>query len=92
MSQASSSSTRNRQSARVVHQPGPLVVHDAAPLAAAVDLDPVIDEVSKLPLIMCPECRDVRVFGATTTQSQYNNGKRFFKCPRKNYVSIVVPV
>jgi len=91
MLQASSSTARTRRSARVVHQPRHLaVVHAAAPLPGAVDLEAPIDEVSKLPLIMFPECRDVRVFAATTTQSQYNNGKRYFKCPRKNYVSAVV--
>jgi hypothetical protein len=41
---------------------------------------------------MCPECKDVRVFAATTIQSQYNNGKRYFKCPRKNSVSAAVGI
>jgi hypothetical protein len=89
--QSSASTAHTRRSVRGVHQPGALaVVHDVAPLAVAVNMDALIDEVSKLPMIMGPECKDVRVFAATTTQSLYNNGRRYFKCPRKNYVSAVV--
>ena len=69
MSQASSSTTRTRRSsvARVALQPAPLVVVAAAPLPTAVDLETLIDDVSGLPLIMCPDCKDVRVFAANTT-------------------------
>ena len=43
-----------------------------------------------LPLIMCLDCKDMRVFAATTTQSEYNVGKSFFKCPRKNNQNVSV--
>ncbi|CAD6241867.1 unnamed protein product [Miscanthus lutarioriparius] len=82
MSQASSSTARTRRLARVA----PLaVVRATAPLPTAVDVEPMEDDVTGLPLIMCPDCRDVRVFAATTMQSKCNNGKRYFKCPRKNF-------
>ncbi|CAD6245964.1 unnamed protein product [Miscanthus lutarioriparius] len=86
MSQASSSNARNRRpsAARSAQEPRPLAVVDAAPLASAVDLQAPIDDVTGLPLIRCPDCRDVRVFAATT-KSGSNKGKRFFKCPRKSY-------
>ena len=92
MSQASSSTTCTRRSsaARVALQPTPLVVVAAAPLPTAVDLETLIDDVSGLPLIMCPDCKDVRVFAANTTQSGLNFGKRYFKCPRKNYQNVSV--
>ena len=69
MSQASSSTTCTRRSsaARVALQPTPLVVVAAAPLPTVVDLETLIDDVSGLPLIMCPDCKDVRVFAANTT-------------------------
>lgn len=35
-------------------------------------------------MIICPDCRDVRVFAATTKFGS-NEGKRYFKCPRKTY-------
>ena len=81
MSQASSSTTRTRWSsvARVSQQPAPLVVVAAVPPPTVVELQAPIDDVTVLPLIMCPDCKDVRVFAATTTQSEYNVGKRFFK-------------
>ena len=95
MSQASSSTARTRRSsaARVALQPGPLAVVAAVPPPTAVDLQAPLDDMTGLPLIMCPTCKDVRVFAATTTKSQYNIGKRFFKCPRQGYgnVSSVVP-
>ncbi|CAD6226180.1 unnamed protein product [Miscanthus lutarioriparius] len=83
MSQASSSIVKTfRRSARVA----PLaVVRAIAPLPTAADVEPMEDDVTGLPLIMCPDCRDIRVFAATTTQSKCNNGKRYFKCPRKNF-------
>ena len=92
MSQASSSTTCTRRSsaARVALQPTPLVVVAAAPLPMVVDLETLIDDVSGLPLIMCPDCKDVRVFAANTTQSGLNFGKRYFKCPRKNYQNVSV--
>jgi len=60
---------------------------DAVPLASAIDLQALIDYVSRLPLIRCPDCRDVRVFAAMT-KSGSNKGKRFFKCPRKSYGNV----
>jgi len=89
MSQASSSNARNRRSsaARSAQEPGPLAVVDATPLASAVDLQVRIDDVTGLLLIRCPDCRDVRVFAATT-KSGSNKGKRFFKCPRKSYGNV----
>jgi hypothetical protein len=92
MSQASSSSARTRwtSTARDALHPRSLAVVAAAPLGVTDDLEASMDEVTGLPLIRCPECMDVRVFAATTTQSQRNIGKRYFKCPRKNYVSVVV--
>ena len=94
MSQASSSTARTRRSsvARVSQQPTPLAVVAAVPPPTAVELQAPIDDVTGLPLIMCPDREDVRVFAATTTQSEYNVGRRFFKCSRKNYrnVSAVV--
>ena len=93
MSQASSSPalTRRSSAARVAQQPGALaVVEDTTPLLTVVaDLEAPIDTVTALPLIICPNCRDVRVFAATTTRSQYNNGKRYFKYPRKNFSILV---
>ncbi|KAG2612177.1 hypothetical protein PVAP13_4KG262500 [Panicum virgatum] len=87
MSQASSSTTRTRRSsaAQVALQPGPLAVVAAVPPSTAVDLQAPLDDMTGLPLIMCPTCKDVWVFTGTTTKSQYNIGKRFFKCPRQGY-------
>ncbi|KAG2571840.1 hypothetical protein PVAP13_7KG121866 [Panicum virgatum] len=87
MSQASSSTARTRRSSadRVALQPGPLAVVAAVPLPTTVDLQAPLDDMTGLPLIMCPTCKDVRVFAAITTKSQYNIGKRFFKCPRQGY-------
>ncbi|CAD6258477.1 unnamed protein product [Miscanthus lutarioriparius] len=56
-----------------------------APPPTVVKLQASIDDVIGLPLIMCSDCKDMRVFAATTTQSDYNIGRRFFKCSRKNY-------
>ncbi|KAG2605649.1 hypothetical protein PVAP13_4NG089234 [Panicum virgatum] len=83
MSQESSSTARTRRSsaARVALQPGPLAVVAAVPPPTAVDLQAPLDDMTGLPLIMCPTCKDVRVFAATTMKSQYNIGKRFFKYP-----------
>jgi hypothetical protein len=61
----------------------------APDMTGCVDPEAPIDEVSKLPLIKCPECKDRRVFPATTMKSEANRGKRYFKCPRKSYVSVV---
>ncbi|KAG2620305.1 hypothetical protein PVAP13_3NG168576 [Panicum virgatum] len=87
MSEASSSTARIRRSsaARVALQPGPLAVVATVPPPTAVDLQAPLDDMTGLPLIMCPICKDVRVFAATTTKSQYNIGKRFFKCPQQGY-------
>ena len=58
-------------------------------MCGTVDPEAPIDEVSKLPLIKCPECKDRRVFPNTTMKSEVNRGKRYFKCPRQSYVSVV---
>lgn len=93
MSQASSSTglTRRSTAARNALQPKPLAVVAAGTLPTGVDLEVPIDTDTGLPLIICPDCRDVRVFAATT-KFGYNEGKRYFKCPRKTYgnVSVVV--
>jgi len=68
-------------------QPRPLVVVVASTLATGVDLEASIDDVTGLPLIMCPDCMDGRVFAATTMYSN-NIRKRYFKCPRKNYRNV----
>lgn len=85
MSQAWSSTARSRRrsTARDVVEPRPLDVVAAGTVPISVDLEAPIDDVTGLPLIMCPDCKDVRVFAANTTYSN-NVGKRFFKCPRKN--------
>ncbi|RCV23520.1 hypothetical protein SETIT_5G012700v2 [Setaria italica] len=87
MSQASSSTARTRRSsaARVSLQPTPLAIVATAPPPTVVEPPAPIDDVIGLPLIMCPDCKDVRVFAATTMQSNDNTGRRFFKCSRKNY-------
>ncbi|XP_021321254.1 uncharacterized protein LOC110437216 [Sorghum bicolor] len=86
MSQASSSTVRSRRqsAARDVVEPRPLAIVAAGSLPIGVDLEAPIDEVTRLPLIVCPTCKDVRVFAANTKNGS-NVGKRFFKCPRKNY-------
>jgi len=68
-------------------QPRPLAVVAAGTVPTGVDLEAPIDDVTGLPLIMCPDCRDVRVFAATTIYSN-NIGKRYFKCPRKTYTNV----
>jgi len=82
MSQASSSTGLNRRSsaARSVQQPRALAVVVADSVATGVDLEAPIDDATGLPLIFCPECKDVRVFD-TITKSGVNEGKRYFKCP-----------
>lgn len=42
-----------------------------------------LDGVTNLPLIACPDCKDVsfRAFTVKNRESE-NFGKRFFKCPR----------
>ena len=87
MSQASSLAalTWRSSAARFGRQPEALAVVAVVPPPTAVELQAPIDDVTGLPLIMCPDCKDVRVFAATTTQSEYNVGRRFFKCSTKNY-------
>ncbi|PUZ60867.1 hypothetical protein GQ55_4G204200 [Panicum hallii var. hallii] len=74
MSQASSSTARTRRStaARVSLQAAPLAI--VAPTLPPTDvrLPALIDDVTGLPLILCPDCKDVRVFATTTTQSEHN--------------------
>ncbi|XP_066335671.1 uncharacterized protein [Miscanthus floridulus] len=88
MSEASSSTVRTRRpsASRDAMQPRPLAVVAAGTVPTGVDLEAPIDDVTGLPLIMCPDCRDVRVFAATTIYSN-NIGKRYFKCPRKTYTN-----
>ncbi|XP_008657723.1 uncharacterized protein [Zea mays] len=85
MSQAWSSTARSRRrsTARDVVEPRPLAVVAVGTVPIGVDLEAPINDVTGLPLIMCPDCKDVRVFAANTTYSN-NVGNRFFKCPRKN--------
>ena len=73
MSQASSSTARIQRSsaARVSRQPAPLAVVAVAPPPTVVELQAPIDDVTGLPLIMRPNYKDVRVFAATTTQSEF---------------------
>ena len=89
MSQASSSTVRSRRqsAARDVVEPRPLAIVAAGSLPIGVDLEAPIDEVTRLPLIVCPTCKDVRVFAANTKNGS-NVGKRFFKCLRKNYNNV----
>ena len=90
MSQASSSAalTQRSSAARFGRQPEALAVVAAAPTPTAIDVQAPLDDVIGLPLIMCPDCKDVRLFAATTMKSQYNVGRRFFKCPQKNYSNV----
>jgi hypothetical protein len=89
MSQASSSTCRTRRSsaARNALQPRPLAVVAASTEPTGVDLEAPVDYDTGLPLIICPDCKDVRVFAANT-KSGSNIGKRYFKCPRKNYSNV----
>ena len=91
-SQASSSTTRTQRSsvARVPLQAAPLAIVAAAQPPTDVQLPVLIDDVSGLLLIWCPDCKDVRVFAATTTNSEHNIGKRYFKCPRKKFRNVSV--
>jgi hypothetical protein len=47
----------------------------------------VVDEVTGLPLIVFPFCKDVRVEAATTVYSSSNISRRYFKCPR-NFINV----
>ncbi|CAN6307808.1 unnamed protein product [Urochloa humidicola] len=42
-----------------------------------------IDDVTGLPLVVCPRCKDLRLIAFTCKWTK-NRGKRFFKCPRNN--------
>ncbi|RLM61400.1 hypothetical protein C2845_PM14G07350 [Panicum miliaceum] len=42
---------------------------------------PVMDDVTGLPLILCPSCKDLRLVAFICKWTE-NCGKRFFKCPR----------
>jgi hypothetical protein len=77
MSQAWSSTARSqrRSTARDVVEPRPLAVVAAGTVPIGIDLEAPIDDVTGLPLIMCPDCKDVRVFAANTTYSN-NVGRR----------------
>ena len=92
MSQASSStaSTRRSSAARVPLQAAPLAIVAAALPPTDVQPPALIDDVSGLQLIWYPDCKDVRVFAATITNSEHNIGKRYFKCPRKKFRNVSV--
>lgn len=89
MSQASSSTGLNRRSStgRNVVQAQPLAVVAAGSMATGFDPEAVTDNATGLPLIFCPDCNDVRVFSAIT-KSGVNEGRRYFKCPRKTHVNV----
>ncbi|KAG2560994.1 hypothetical protein PVAP13_8KG119103 [Panicum virgatum] len=74
MSQALSSTAHTRHSStpRVPLQASPLAVVVVALPPTDVQLPAPIDDVSGLPLIWCPDCKDVRVFAATITNSEHN--------------------
>ena len=89
MSQASSSTGLNRRSStgRNVVQAQPRAVVAAGSMATGFDPEAVTDNATGLPLIFCPDCNDVRVFSAIT-KSGVNEGRRYFKCPRKTHVNV----
>ncbi|CAO2142806.1 unnamed protein product [Urochloa humidicola] len=85
MSQASSSSAARRSGTSTARVRAPLaLVPPTQPLAvpSALVLDDEVDDVTGLPLIVCPFCKDVRLVADTTRWSIKNLGKRYFKCPR----------
>ncbi|CAN6277986.1 unnamed protein product [Urochloa humidicola] len=84
MSQGSSSSGARRSGTSAARGGASLALaRTTAQLPAPVfDEDPVLDDVTGLPLIVCPFCQDVRVIADTTRYSTKNLGKRYFKCPR----------
>ncbi|XP_021321686.1 uncharacterized protein LOC110437540 [Sorghum bicolor] len=88
MSQASSSTGLNRRSStgRNVVQAQPLAVVAAGSMATGFDPEAVTDNATGLPLIFCPDCNDMRVFSAITKLG-VNEGRRYFKCPRKTHVN-----
>ncbi|XP_021305876.1 uncharacterized protein LOC110431275 isoform X2 [Sorghum bicolor] len=44
-----------------------------------------IDPVTKLPLLICPDCKDINFVAYTVRKPDSPNlGRRFFKCPRNN--------
>ena len=56
------------------------------PPSLAVEPPPVVDRATGLPLILCPEGKDMRL--RALMNSRRNLGRRFFKCPRNHeYVS-----
>ncbi|RLM93469.1 hypothetical protein C2845_PM08G13690 [Panicum miliaceum] len=81
MSQASSSSAwRARWApARVSRGPPPVLLGAPAPLEVVPQ--PVMDDVTGMPLIFCPSCKDLRLVAFTCKWTE-NRGRRFFKCPR----------
>lgn len=57
----------------------------AAAMPLQVVPPPVFDDVTRLPLILCPNCKLCRVIAFTCKWTR-NRGKRFFMCPRKDAV------
>lgn len=52
-----------------------------APAPLKVVPQPVMDDVTELPLIFCPSCKHLRLVAFTCKWTE-NRGRRFFKCPR----------
>ncbi|CAO2147449.1 unnamed protein product [Urochloa humidicola] len=81
MSQAASSSagcTSSSSIARLRREQAPLAL--APPPRLVGDL--AFDNVTGLPLIVCPFCKDVSLIADITGFSTKNLGRRYFKCPR----------
>ncbi|CAO2141992.1 unnamed protein product [Urochloa humidicola] len=84
MSHWSSSSVRNRGSPTSRVWQCSSVPRLGAGRPLEVVPPPEIDDVTGLPLVLCPSCKDLKLT-AFTCKWTVNRGKRFFKCPRNNY-------
>ncbi|CAL5016902.1 unnamed protein product [Urochloa decumbens] len=96
MSEGSSSAARSRVSApaRVwrsspVPRQGAVPPLEVVPAPRATPLEvvpgPAVDEVTGLPLVLCPKCKILGQYSrlvAFTCRWTRNRGKRYFKCPR----------
>ncbi|CAN6163376.1 unnamed protein product [Urochloa humidicola] len=83
MSHWSSSSVRNRGSPTSRVWQCSSVPRLGAGRPLEVVPPPEIDDVTGLPLVLCPSCKDLKLT-AFTCKWTINRGKRFFKCPRNN--------
>ncbi|CAL5043688.1 unnamed protein product [Urochloa decumbens] len=81
MSHWSSSSVRNRGSPVSRAWQGSTVPRLGAGRPLEVVPPPEIDDVTGLPLVVCPHCRDLKLTAFTCRWTR-NRGNRFFKCPR----------